>query len=188
MNHIESIDKGLREKKPHNEIIRKVYLTYPTNAFIGNEEQQYEILDEISQYFDIPINHIQVCGSSKVGRSFHKKSSFQPKVSDLDIAIIDPILFIKYCEIVYKTTNGFQDYSKFKRGDFPSYTEYVSKGIFRPDLMPTCSDRVAWFKFFNTLSLKHDNYFKSINAGIYQSQAFFEYKQIKNIKNYIKNG
>lgn len=58
MNHIESIDKGIAEKKTHLEIVRKVYLTYPTKAFIDNEERQFEILNEISNFFKIPINHI----------------------------------------------------------------------------------------------------------------------------------
>ncbi|WP_312399178.1 hypothetical protein [Chryseobacterium sp.] len=189
MNHIEAINKGLSEKKTHIEIVRKVYLTYPTKAFIDNEEKQYDILDEISQFFGIPINHIQVCGSSKVGRSFHKSSSFTPKVSDLDISIIDTSLFTYYSETVFKVTNGLQNLTKFSsaRGNnFANYTQYVSKGIFRPDFMPSCPERAAWFKFFNELSLKHKDYFKSINAGIYQSQTFFEYKQVKNIKDYIK--
>lgn len=188
MNHIESIDKGLAEKKTHLEIVRKVYLTYPTKAFIDNEEKQFDILNEISIFFNIPINHIQVCGSSKVGRSFHKVSTFTPKVSDLDIAIIDPNLFMYYSEIVFKATKGFQSLTKFtstKGNNFNNYTEYISRGIFRPDYMPSCQERAAWFKFFNELSLKHKDYFKSINAGIYQSQTFFEFKQVKNIKDYI---
>lgn len=189
MNHIEAIDKSLSEKLPHIQIVRKIYLTYPTNALIDKEEKQFEILNEISQFFQIPINHIQVCGSSKTGKSFHKASSFTPKISDLDIAIIDSHLFVKYSELVFDITQGFQNITKFstQRGNnFASYSDYISKGIFRPDFMPSCIERVNWFRFFNQLSLKHEDYFKSINAGIYQSQVFFEYKQLKNIKDYIK--
>lgn len=192
MNHIESIDKSLTENLSLEEIVRKVYLTYPTSALINKEEKQYEILNEISLFFNIPINHIHVCGSSKTGRSFHKVSTFVPKKSDLDIAIIDQNLFLKYSEIAFKVTNGLLDKSKFTNynnntKNYSSYIEYISRGIFRPDLMPTCIDRVNWFMFFNNLSKKHNDYFKSINAGIYQSQTFFEYKQISNIKNYINS-
>ncbi|WP_439553694.1 hypothetical protein [Flavobacterium macrobrachii] len=189
MNHIESIDKSLRENLSPQEIVRKVYLTYPTSALINKEEKQYEILNEISLFFNIPINHIQVCGSSKTGRSFHKVSTFTPKKSDLDIAIIDHSLFLNYTEIVFKKTNGLINTSEFtnyvtNKNNYNSYVEYVSRGIFRPDFMPSCIERVNWFKFFNDLSKKHKDYFKSINAGIYQSQTFFEYKQISNIINY----
>lgn len=188
MNHIESIEKSLSEKLSHNEIVRKVYLTYPTIALINQEEKQFDILNAISLYFNIPINHIQVCGSSKVGKSFHKVSNFTPKISDFDIAIIDSNLFLKYSELVFDVTNGLQNITKFttsKGNNYESYVQYISKGIFRPDLMPSCKERVDWFKFFHQLSLKHNDYFKSINAGIYNSQLFFEYKQAKNIRDYI---
>lgn len=190
MNHIEAIDKSLEQKLPHTEIVRKVYLTYPTYALIDKEEKQYEILNEISLFYNIPINHIQVCGSSKVGQSFHKVSSFTPKISDLDIAIIDSNLFLYYCELVFKATNGLLSNTKFTTengNNFDSYCQYISKGIFRPDLMPTCVQRSDWFRFFHYLSQKHKDFFKSINAGIYQSQTFFEFKQTKNIKDYINS-
>ena len=51
MNHIESIEAGLAAKKPYNEIVRKIYLAYPTKAFIGDEERQYIIMNEISCFF-----------------------------------------------------------------------------------------------------------------------------------------
>lgn len=190
MNHIESIEKSLKDRLSYNEIVRKIYLTYPTSALIDREEMQYEILNEISQHFMIPINHIQVCGSSKIGQSFHKVSTFTPKISDLDIAIIDPNLFLKYSELVFTITNGFQNLTKFtttKGSSFGSYTQYISKGIFRPDLMPSCPERANWFNFFNMLSLKHNDYFKSINAGIYNSQLFFEYKQLASIKDFVNS-
>jgi hypothetical protein len=190
MNHIDSIEKSLKDRLSHTEIVRKIYLTYPTSALVEKEEKQYEILNEISQHFIIPINHVQVCGSSKVGQSFHKTSTFTPKVSDLDVAIIDPNLFLKYSELVFDITKGFQDNTKFttsKGNNYSSYTEYISRGIFRPDFMPSCPERANWFSFFNKLSLKHNDYFKSINAGIYSSQLFFEYKQSSNIRDFINS-
>lgn len=188
MKHIKSIEKSLKDKLSHKEIVRKVYLTYPTSALVDNEEMQYEILNEISQHFKIPINHVQVCGSAKVGQSFHKVSKFTKKISDLDIAIIDPHLFLRYSELVFDITNGLQDYTKFttsKGNNSLSYTQYISKGIFRPDFMPTCPQRASWFSFFNKLSLRHNHFFKSINAGIYNSQIFFEHKQSSNIRDFI---
>lgn len=146
MNHIDSIEKSLKEKLSHNEIVRKVYLTFHTSALVDNEEKQYEILNEISQYFKIPINHVQVCGSSKVGQSFHKISTFSPKISDLDIAIIDSNLFLKYSEFVFEVTNGFSKNTKFttsKGNNYLRYTHYTSRGIFRPDCMSSCPERAS---------------------------------------------
>jgi hypothetical protein len=56
MMHLQSIEKGLIDKKHHNEIVRKIYLTFPTAALVGNEERQFEILNEIGEHFNIPIH------------------------------------------------------------------------------------------------------------------------------------
>ncbi|GAB2518360.1 hypothetical protein GCM10027085_05050 [Spirosoma aerophilum] len=44
MTHLESIDEGLKANTPHNEIVRKIYLTYPTSVLVGNEERQFTYL------------------------------------------------------------------------------------------------------------------------------------------------
>jgi len=191
MNHLDALKNGIKLKSHHNEIVREIYLTYPTFALIGKEERQYRILNEISEYFKIPIMNIHVVGSAKTGYSFHKKTDFNSKTSDLDIAIIDSHLFVAYTEWVFKITNGFKNRVGFSKHDGKSnYDQYrgcIAKGIFRPDLMPTGDKRVEWMKFFGTLSSKNKDIFKSINAGIYLSQAFFEYKQISNIEQYISD-
>jgi hypothetical protein len=103
---MESIEKGLADNKSHHEIIRKVYLTYPTMVLVGKEEKQFEILDEICDHFRIPINHIQVCGSAKTGTSFFQNRPFEEKSSDLDVAIIDTNLYKHYIEWVFEITNA----------------------------------------------------------------------------------
>jgi len=191
MDHLESIDAGVAAKKSYNEIVRKVYLVYPTKAFIGDEERQYNILNEISCFFEIPIMSVQVAGSAKTGRSFHKQREFKAGNSDLDIAIIDSNLFQKYMEIVFKDTKGYSVRSSFPVRDGKStadeYIAYLTKGIFRADLMPSGEARKSWNKFFGSLSRKHGDLFKTINAGIYMSQLFFEKKQRSAIKNYLEN-
>ena len=191
MTHLESIERGIKDNRPHSEIIRKVYLTYPTCALIGDEERQFLILNEISEYFKIPITNIQVVGSAKTGKSFHQNTPFIPKMSDLDIAIIDSDLFKFYTEWVFKISHGFNDRSSFPikegRSTFNEYNNYISKGIFRPDLMPSGNKRANWIKFFGKLSTSHKDLFKSINAGIYFSQVFFEQKQCGIIKDFISS-
>lgn len=190
MDHIEAIETGLKGMLPYNEIVRKVYLAYPTKALIGDEERQYQILNEISCFFNIPIMSIQVAGSAKTGRSFHKQRDFQPGNSDLDIAIIDGELYKKYMEEIFTITKGYTDKSGFplKNGKSTSeeYISYLTKGIFRADLMPTCEARKQWNKFFGQLSRRHGDLFKKINAGIYMSQTFFENKQRSAIKCFVE--
>jgi len=187
----EGIEIGI-EKDLRNEVIaRKIYLSFPTKIFIGKEEIQFEITNAIANHFKIPITAVQVVGSGKTGYSYYKNKEFIDGSSDLDISIISENLFIDYCETVLIETKGFKDLSNFGRtrdGDskFESYRKYINKGIFRPDLMPACSARNKWFNFFNKLYEKHFELFSSINAGIYLSQKFFEYKQSDNIDFYKK--
>lgn len=189
--YCDSIEKRILEKKPHNEIARMIYLSFPTSVFIGNEERKFEIFNEISSFFNIPFMNIQVVGSAKTGFSFFKKTDFNSTNSDLDIAIIDSNLFISYTDIVFKLTNGYSNRANFPLFDGKStYNQYincVSKGYFRPDLMPHGKTKINWLKFFGKLSSKNKDLFKSINAGIYLSQTFFEYKQKSNINEYILN-
>lgn len=188
MDHLEAISEGLKQGKPFHEIARKVFLTYPTKAFVGDEERQYKILNEIASRFDIPIHNIHICGSAKIGRSFHKRRDFAAKESDLDVAILDARLFTTCVESVLSVSKGYSDRTGFPIRDgvsvYDEYIQYLARGIFRPDLMPVGPDRAAWHNFFGKLSDKHSDLFKSISAGVYLSQAFFEQKQRSAIKNY----
>lgn len=189
MNHIEAINAAAEAGLTHGEIARKIFLVYPTKVFIGNEEQQYAISNEIARHFDVPITSVQVAGSAKTGRSFFQQRDFIPGSSDLDIAIIDSRLFCKYMEIVFTETKGYTDKTGFsvrhKRPTFDEYMAYIAKGIFRPDLMPAGEEKAKINNFFGLLSRNHTSLFRDINAAIYLSESFFESKQRSAIKNHL---
>ncbi|MXN30015.1 hypothetical protein [Delftia sp. CH05] len=186
MEHLKAIDIGLSSGRNHNEIARKIFLTYPTKAFVGEEELQFEILNEVSEHFEIAITCIHVAGSAKLGHSIHKNRSFTRGTSDLDLAIIDSHLFAKYVEIGLNTSKGYSDGTKFPvrqdKSRKDEYLQYLSRGIFRPDLMPTGTHKAAWLNFFGRLSDKHSSFFGSISGAIYLSQGCFESKQRTAIK------
>lgn len=185
MNYDDAITAGITNCDPYHEIARKVYLAYPTKVFVGKEEKQYEIINDISCFFSIPYSSIQIVGSAKTGKSYRKNTNFSSKDSDLDVAIVDTALFFQYMELVFKLTKGYQDRSGFTKhgggSSFESYITYIGKGIFRPDFMPSCAQRASWRIFFEKLSASNAGLFKSISAGIYASQSFFEYKQRSSI-------
>lgn len=191
MNHLEAIEAGIRGNVSHSEIARKIYLTYPTKAFVGAEEQQYLIVNEIALFFDVPITAIQVAGSAKTGRSFYRRQDFIPGTSDLDVAIVDTRLFVKYSEIVFTRSKGYSDQVLFPirngASTYQEYVQYLSKGIFRPDLMVTGPERASWNNFFGQLSSKHQNLFGTITACIYMSELFFESKQRSSIKRFLED-
>lgn len=190
MDYLEAIRVGRKDGVPYHEIARKLYLSYPTHAFSGLEEQQYSIFNSISIFFGVPFTAIQVAGSAKTGHSFHKGTLFEAGVSDLDIAIIDSGLFIRYMEKVCADTRNYSDLTKFPivkgSSSFQSYKDYVSKGMFRPDLMPSGSSRAEITNFFGRLSAKNGSMFSSINAAFYLSHSFFEKKQRSAIKKFIE--
>jgi hypothetical protein len=183
----EGIDSGLKAGYAIDVVSRKIYSTYPTFAFGQDYDIQFEIFNEISSNFNVPITSIQVAGSSKTGFNFIKNKEYIKGSSDLDIAIVDNLLFQKYCEIVVKETYGFRDLSNFSENNAKSYYKYIAKGFFRPDFMPTCDAKRDWQNYFNKLSVKYIDLFSNINAGIYFSQTFFELKQSSNIDFYKRD-
>lgn len=186
MEHLDAIDAGLAKSLSHDKIARKVFLTYPTKAFMGKEELQYEILDEVAEKWGVPITSIHVAGSAQIGVSIHKGTPFTAGTSDLDLAIIDGNLFVRYMEAVLKQTRGYTDMSEFPRIDGSSYQStyltYITKGMLRPDCIPASPLRADWTNFFGRLSKKNVANFKSISAMIYLSERFFESKQRSVIK------
>ncbi|OCR23044.1 hypothetical protein AFK24_21185 [Pseudomonas syringae] len=189
MDYLEAIRLGKKHGLPYHEIARKLYLSYPTHAFVGAEEEQYRIFNAISMFFNIPITSVQVAGSAKTGHSFHKGTCFTAGISDLDIAIIDSGLFIKYMELVCATTRNYTDLTRFpsRRGVSTSdtYLDYLSRGIFRPDLMPSGNKRAEVNDFFGQLSALHGSLFSTINVAFYLSHSFFEKKQRSTIKLFL---
>lgn len=184
--YFEGFNSGIEQNLRNEVIARKIYLSYPTFVFKDNCDLEFKILNDISNEFKIPLTSIQIAGSSKTGYSYVKDKDFIAGQSDLDVAIIDPWLFQKYSEIVMKESDGLKDQSKFgrtKEGNsrYQIYASNLAKGFFRPDCMPPCETRKKWFNFFNKLSEQYIDLFKDINAGIYFSQVFFEYKQGENI-------
>jgi hypothetical protein len=177
----EGIKTGLKAGYGIDIISRKIYTTYPTFAFGDDYDVQFEIFNSISTNFNVPITAIQVAGSAKTGFNFIKNTDYLKGSSDLDIAIVDNLLFQKYCEIVLRETYGFRDLSGFSEDNAKSYYKYIAKGFFRPDFMPVCEAKKEWENYFNKLSVKYNDLFSNINAGIYFSQTFFELKQSSNI-------
>ncbi len=182
--HYEKAVKMRQEHQTDNDIARKLFLCYPTHVFKDQEEVEFEIKDEISKHFNISILSVQFCGSAKFGYSYHNSRLFNANESDLDVSIIDTPLYLKFLRIAHEVTKGYSDFSKFRSRNHmtgksicSNFTSYLSKGIVRPDLMPSCEEKLKWFTFFNLLSNKYSKLFKNINAGIYCNEYFFESKQ-----------
>ncbi|RYE38997.1 MAG: hypothetical protein EOP24_45500 [Hyphomicrobiales bacterium] len=142
-----------------------------------NRDDGFEILNSVAEFFNLQFRAIHVVGSAHTGYSYFKGRDFVAKQSDLDLAIIDAELFRQYCEHAFVATKGYTDLTGFSSDNYPSFKEYLVRGIFRPDLMPGCAHKQRWFTFFNRLSGPYHSLFDNINCGIYLSDQFFETKQ-----------
>ena len=190
MKAINGIKSSLGKNDKKREIARKIYLSYPTHVFVDSEDDEFEIKNSIAIRFNVPFSSIQIVGSSKTGISLIKSSLFKAGKSDLDIAIISLPLFNKIMEMSYEISSGYTDNTKF-----PIYRRYCTdkqfkngllKGFINPFFMPNCEFKTKWLEFFNLLSNRFE-LFKNINAGIYASETFFEFKQEECINQYQTN-
>jgi hypothetical protein len=181
MTVIEGIKKGLAQGNSSIDLARKIFLSYQSYAFNGKEDIEFEIKDSIKKHLKIPFISIQTAGSAKSGFSFFKQTLFTEGKSDLDISIISLELYNKFLEIAHAETEGFTKLTVFPmykgRKTDQQFINSIKKGYINPFFMPDCKEKSEWLAFFRHLSNDYFRLFKGINAGIYASEYFFEYKQ-----------
>lgn len=191
MNSLESkIDVWSLNGETSLMIARRIYFLSPTLAFEKEPDRELDIYQSVSKFFHIPFNSIQIVGSAKTGISLIKNSPFSAETSDIDIAVIDQSLFMSYVETAFTISEGYVRNDLFPkdksgRPTSDSFKYYLTKGMFRPDLMPYCPERARWMSFFSKLSGKHRGFCSGMSAAIYASSVFFEWKQSMVIDKFI---
>lgn len=180
-----SINDGIKDGYPDNVIVRKLFC-YEKPIVLNLDDFQaigFSIFNEVSDQFSIPLRSIYVSGSAQTGYSYIKKKDFEKKLSDLDLAIVDTMLFKEYLDIVFNVTERYTNNILFDNVDsMKNFKNYAGKGIIKPELMPNIQIRNDWEKFFNDISSRYSDYFKSINCCIYLSDVIYEWKQASLIK------
>jgi hypothetical protein len=181
MNIVQSIKKSISDDENSIDIARKIFLSYQTQAFAGREDIEYSIKNSIKNHLKIPFTSIHVAGSAKSGFSFFNQTLFTEGESDLDVSIISLDLYNKLLEISHRETDGFTNLSVFPeyKGKLTDrqFLNGIKKGYFNPFFMPNCREKMEWLDFFRHLSNDYFKIFKRINAAVYASEYFFEYKQ-----------
>ena len=159
------------------------FLIEPSDYFSDKGELLHKIKRMISSQFQVPTRDILVCGSAQIGYSAIKQTPFTPGQSDLDLAIVSQPLFSKVIEQAIDVTRGYTDLTRFaRRGGVSTKDEFVryvaERGMIRPDLLPRCDLKSAWFDFFEYLSSQYLTNFKKISGAIYLSESCFASKQV----------
>lgn len=164
-------------------IARRIYFLSRTAAFEKEPDRELQVYLDVSKFFGIPFNSIQIVGSAKTGISLIKNTLFTAESSDIDIAVVDQSLFMHYVERAFTISEGYVRNDLFPKDSVNgipttrSFKEYLAKGMFRPDLMPHCPERAEWTTFFSRLSSNHREFCSGMSAAIYASSVFFEWKQ-----------
>lgn len=160
----------------------KLFFCYQSAVFLSQQDMRYAISKEIATRFSISLTAVHFCGSAHIGSSPHRQTPFKEGESDLDVAIVSPQLFEEYLLISMNNSRGLTDPSCFpvdhstQRPTKEQFCQYAARGMFRPDLMPNCSQRSSWITFFSRMSKKYST-FSNINAGLYLSERLFLEKQ-----------
>jgi len=176
--------------KPEEYVLRKNVIF--GECFHLDSKKYYELKQEIANKFNLHPSCILMVGSGKLGFSLSEKivrdeqgQEIERKEryrefsenSDLDIAIVSPLLFDKYWLDIYKHARTWYCDKQFK--------DYLFSGWIRPDKFPPTSDefklRKEWFEYFEELSSSSRYGRYSISAGLYKDWHFLESYQLKSI-------
>jgi len=164
-------------------------------VFADHPDEGFELFNKISVRWNVPFSSVRATGSAQLGYSYYKGKDFIAGKSDLDISLINPSLFQQFSEFCYVLTNRYSDRTKFggagglkPNEQANAFLEYLAKGYFRPDYMPTCPKKTGWDEFFGRLATEYYPIFKfqTITAGIYLTEGFFEQKQASLVAEFEK--
>lgn len=160
---------------------RRLFITEPPASLTSARDREFQIKTAISQYFGIPYSAVSFCGSAQIGFSVHKDTLFQPGVSDLDAACIDPFLFQQAWMDVVETTRAFTDLTPFGHTSterIDTFRDQIARrGMIRVDAMPMSATSRDWSSFQSSLSRKHTLMYKRISVAIYINEYAFCWKQ-----------
>ena len=94
-------------------IARRIYFLSRTVAFEKEPDRELQVYQDVSKFFVIPFNSIQIVGSAKTGISLINNTPFTAEDSDIDIAVVDPSLFMRYVEIAFAISEGYARHELF---------------------------------------------------------------------------
>ena len=154
-------------------IMVQKYITYG-DCFALDQTKYFDLKAEISDEFEIHPSQVLMVGSGKLGFSIVSGKRYRPfgDTSDIDIAIVCPLLFDKIWLDVF---NYQQDGSYWP--EFNIFCKYLFKGWIRPDKLPPAQMfefSRHWWEFFRgiTSSSRYGSY--QIRAGLYKSWYYLE--------------
>jgi len=174
--------KSLESDEGVLDFCRKYVIHGIPYVFYGKEDDYYDFKKIICDKFEISFHEIYITGSAKLGFSPFKQKDFDYD-SDIDVALISPLLFEKIMKEVSKYQMRFRKAREVVRQDelemYHEFLEYVALGWIRPDKLPISFQmktfKKDWFEFFKSISYGKSavgNY--KVSAGVFKSYEHLE--------------
>lgn len=206
----ESFRRDLYSSKHDIEwIFHKHIINKSPYVFIENPDKEHELAKIVQEYFNVDYKDFIIVGSAQLGYSLSPAKNYRDfnDKSDIDLAIIDPNLFMELKQELYDFTDGLrtpwiethfhrepkkyicsEDLQKPKKqrviyGNEYSYYKYVSKGWFRADFKPNEFEICRKGKKFSDFQREiYEKFERQIGLAIYENWFFFMSYHIKNLE------
>lgn len=171
----EFIEVLLDDSITDDDIVEKYIMFGTPYVFSENEDIYYDLKKEIKNFFSIgSTRSVVMVGSAKMGFSISPLKKFRPiqDASDIDIAIIDTVLFDDFWSSIFEYNINLIDRTEAEDEKYRRFLEYFFKGWLRPDLLPfRYVGKKEWFDFFYSISYKkYDG--RKVAAAIYKNEFF----------------
>jgi hypothetical protein len=139
-----------------------------------HQDQYYQLRDEISRYFKIHANQIELVGSAKLGFSIKPRKRYMPfsDESDIDVAIVSDALFDLIWGDVFDYVEAGGTWERRQE-----FEKYLFRGWIRPDVLPSASRFQRsrdWMRFFDNLSSSRNFGMYKIRGGLYRTWHFLQ--------------
>ena len=152
-------------------------------AYFRDKPDTYlEIKNKMALGLGLPVSAIRICGSAYWGKRFLDKTLFEPGVSDLDVAIVSPLLFSQCMTEIRATCSGFSDLRPFPikgtENTYETFRQYaLKKGMLRADFLPDVPTMGKIKRIAHHVSGAYLEHFSKITTCIYDSDDAFALKQ-----------
>ena len=162
---------------------RLLYFDRPSYALSGKHENEFDIKRAVAARYGIPFRSVVFAGSSQLGFSAVKDTSFEIGRSDLDVACIDAKLYMEFWQIVVSSTRSFQDEYKFSKPEHmvKMKDHILRRGMILLDFLPRCARRTAEMAFQDELRAQYRHIFGRVSIAVYMNESSFCWKQSQSI-------
>lgn len=171
-------------------VAKHEFLLDGAEYFKDKKELYFLVKKRISDAVSVDISEIRICGSAYWGKRYRDEAPFEPGVSDLDVALINPPIFCRCMAEVREATKNFSDQTVFPKisrdiTTFDEFRDYAfRKGIIRTDLLPDTKTRRDMVAASDNISRDYLDHFEKITFFIYDSAVSFAVKQAGAVKKF----